>query len=673
MKNIFKFFGTILTVVLAAFCMTGCLAEDDLGTADLGLHVKVFFPTKVVAGQPMTINGSGFAEATAIVFPGVDAEVVVTDFQIVSNDMIRVNAPKGISAEGGKIIVRTESDQAESPLPLTLGDTKISGYSANPGDQVDGGSQITIFGTDLEFITGVELLDADGNPALVSDKLFNKKATASIIFTVPKKVYEGTFVGKVYTVDGKTFEMPELTYKPASDGGYFETVQHVIWENPDPEGNGAVSWSGQYRFYGEGNADTNNECIAMIAADHWNIIKTGTFYLKFAPAADAYQIRANTGWWSFDGDGAYDIHGGDERIIDNGDGTFSLAYTLSEEPLASGILGLIDEQHLLFTGNGYTPLMLYYTEEVWVPGGAVEIVPLLAADGHIGRKGHLAHPFGVDGTHHRLHLCRMPQDPGDGQAGGGDAVARRHLLQLLIQGIVVRIAGKMALDEAELQRTPGLDGHIMEPAVIQNAVIPVDTFLVFHIHIQAGVHQHRMTQSKLKLIHHQFFRQVLVQQCHLQGIVVGYAETGHLALLLQLGKGFGHLLRLHQGIGPVQDQELHLLSPQALQAVFDRGQDMLPGKIVLSGPDAALGLDHHFLPERRVLPEDIAEQLLTAAVAAVDVRMLKKADACIQVRADQRVQFALAQPVDAHTALGDPGNGDTADGLIGHKKHPFLF
>jgi hypothetical protein len=340
----------------------------------------------------MTINGSGFAEATEIVFPG---EVVVTDFQIVSNDMIRVNAPKGIAAEGGKIIVRTAEEQVESPLPLTLGETKISGYSADGSVPVDGGTQMTIYGTDLEFITGVELLDADGNPALVSDKLFNKKATASIIFTVPKKVYEGTFVGKVYTVDGKTFEMPELTYKPASDGGYFETVEHVIWENPDPEGNGAVSWSGQYRFYGEGNADSNNECIAMIAADHWNIIKTGTFYLKFAPAADAYQIRANTGWWSFDSAGEFDIHGGDERIIDNGDGTFSLAYTLSEEPLASGILGLIDEQHLLFTGSGYTPLMLYYTEEVWVPGGAVEIVrtSIWKNDGSVGAAAWSGSPY----------------------------------------------------------------------------------------------------------------------------------------------------------------------------------------------------------------------------------------------------------------------------------------
>ena len=391
MKNIFKFFRAFLLVAFAA-ALTGCLAEDQLESADVGLHVKVVFPTKVVAGQPMTINGSGFAQTTEIVFPG---DVVVTDFQIVSNDMIRVNAPKGIAANGGKVIVRTAEGDAESPLPITLGETKISGYSADGSVPVDGGTQMTIYGTDLEVITGVELLDADGNPALISDKLFNKKATETIIFTVPKKVYEGKFAGKVYTVDGRTFEMPELEYKPASDGGYFETVEHVIWENPDPEGIGSVSWSGQYRFYGEGNADSNNECIAMISAAHWDIIKNGTFYLKFAPAADAYQIRANTGWWSFDGDGAYDIHGGDERIIDNGDGTFSLAYTLSEEPLASGILGLIDEQHLLFTGNGYTPLMLYYTEEVWVPGGAVEIVrtSIWKNDGSVGAAAWSGSPY----------------------------------------------------------------------------------------------------------------------------------------------------------------------------------------------------------------------------------------------------------------------------------------
>ena len=373
MKNIFKFFRAFLLVAFAA-TLTGCLAEDQLETADEGLNIKVFFPTKVVAGQPMTINGGGFSDVTEVIFPGTEGGIVVTDFQIVSNGMIRVDAPAGISAEGGKILVRTEAgEQVESPLPLTLGKTDITGYSADGSVPVDGGSQITIYGTDLEFITAVELLDADGNPALIEDKLFNRKGTSNVIFTVPKKVFEGKFQGKVYTIDGKTFLMPELEYKPASDGGYFETVETVLWENADPEGVGSVSWSGQYRFGLEGK-DGNNECITTFPAETWDIIKNGTFILKFAPAADAYQIRATTGWWSFDGDGAYDIHGGDERIIDNGDGTFSLAYTISEEPLKSGIYDLIDDQHLLFTGSGYTPLKLVVTEEVWVPGGSVEIV-----------------------------------------------------------------------------------------------------------------------------------------------------------------------------------------------------------------------------------------------------------------------------------------------------------
>ncbi len=368
MKNIFKFFGAFLTFVLT-FALTGCVEETLETTADVGLHIKVFFPTKVVEGQPMTINGCGFAEATEIVFPG---DVKVTDFQIVSNDMIRVTAPAGIAAEGGNIVVVTPDGEAESPLPLTLGETVISGYSATPEVEVEGGTQMTIYGTDLEFITRIELMDEDGNPIFVENASFIRKGTSSIIFTVPRKVFEGEIEGKIYTVDGRVFTMPKFIYKPASDGGHWETVEHVIWENPDPAGIGSVSWSGQYRF-GLDGTDGGGECVATFPAETWDIIKNGTFILKFEPAADAYQIRATTGWWSFDGDGVNDIHVGDERIVDNGDGTYSLAYTLTEEPLKSGIYDLIDSQHLLFTGSGYTPLKLVYTEEVWV-GGTIEIV-----------------------------------------------------------------------------------------------------------------------------------------------------------------------------------------------------------------------------------------------------------------------------------------------------------
>ena len=407
MKNIFKFFGTILTVALTA-ALTGCTVEEQLESADLGLHVKVFFPTKVVQGQPMTINGSGFSEVTEIVFPG---DVVVTDFQIVSNDMIRVDAPAGIAAEGGKIVVRTAEEEAESPLPLALGKTFVSGYSVTEGQEVEGGSQITIYGTDLEFINAVELLDADGNPALVEDKAFNKKATASLIFTVPKKVYEGTFVGKVYTIDGKTFEMPELTYKPAADGGYWVTQKVMIWENDGTYGE--ISWSSDYRFALEGTNGNGDAIVAEIPSGIWSIMKDGTFYMTIS-GGDAYQIRVNTGWWSFDGDGVYDIHKGDERLIDNGDGTFSLAVTMSEEPLKSGIYDLVDVQHLLFTGSGYTVHNLYYTEDVWVEGGgSVEIVrtSIWKNDGSLGEGtwGN-TYRFALEGTNGGDASVDVPAD-----------------------------------------------------------------------------------------------------------------------------------------------------------------------------------------------------------------------------------------------------------------------
>ena len=390
MKNIFKFFGTILTIVLTA-ALTGCTLEEQFESAEAGLHIKVFFPTKVVAGQPMTINGSGFADATKVVFPG---EIEVTDFEIVSNDMIRVNAPAGIAAEGGKIRVCTEAEETESPLPLTLGNTVISGYSANAGDQIDGGAQITIYGKDLEFITGVELLDTDGNPDLIEDELFNRKSTGNIIFTVPKKVYEGTFVGKVYTIDGKTFEMPELTYKPASDGGYFETVEHIIWENDGSIGE--AGWDNTYRFALEGT--NGGDASVDVPADLWALMKNGPFQVKIQPVADWWQIRVLTGYWQGQWPAADDSGNGDvnvnwtDIVADNGDGTFTVTLDFT----GHGILDLMDEQNLLFAGSGFQILKIYTSEEVWVPGGGtVEIVrtSIWKNDGSVGAAAWSGSPY----------------------------------------------------------------------------------------------------------------------------------------------------------------------------------------------------------------------------------------------------------------------------------------
>ena len=405
MKKIFKFFGALLTVALTV-ALTGCTVKEDLGAADVGLHIKVFFPTKVVAGQPMTINGSGFSDVTEIVFPG---DVVVTNFKIVSNDMIRVSAPDGIAEEGGTIILRTTEGDAESPLHLTLGHTAIStprqdAYKMNPDtllpplEVIDGGKMLTVYGTDLEFINSIEFKDSDGNPFIIQDELFNVKSTNSIIVTVPKKVYEGAFAAKLYSFNETTFEMDSLYYQPAADGGYWETQKVMIWENDGAYGQ--IAWSSDYRFALEGTNGNGDAIVAEIPADTWDILKNGTFYMTVS--GETFQIRVNTGWWSFDGDGVYDIHNGDERLVDNGDGTFTLAVTISEEPLKSGIYDLIDVQHLLFTGSGYTIHNIYYTEDVWVEGGgSMEIVKtsIWKNDGSVGAESWSGSPyrFGMEG------------------------------------------------------------------------------------------------------------------------------------------------------------------------------------------------------------------------------------------------------------------------------------
>ena len=228
MKKLSNHIGMVLSVALLGL-VAACTPKEINELDAAGLGIKVFFPTKVVTGQPMTINGSGFSDVTEIEFPG---GVRVTGFELVNNGMIRVVAPAGISAEGGALIVRNKDGEvAESRVPLTVGKTVISGFSKQDGEQIGGGEQITIFGQDLEFISSVELQDADGNPLVLQDEEFYRKGTSSVIITVPKKgVFEGTFVGYLHTIDGRVFPLPELEYVPAADGGHWETQEIVVWE-----------------------------------------------------------------------------------------------------------------------------------------------------------------------------------------------------------------------------------------------------------------------------------------------------------------------------------------------------------------------------------------------------------------------------------------------------------
>ena len=373
MKNIINYLGALLAVVLIGTTFTACSDNDGLGSADVGLGIKTFFPRKVVPNQPITINGSGFLGATEIRFPG---GVTVTDFEVVSNDMIRVNTPAAIAEEGGKLIVRSADDEVESPLPMTVGHTVVTGFSKQPGEQAGGGELITVFGSDLEFINAVELLDPDSVWQLIDHKDFYRKGTSNLIFRVPlKNIYKGTFVGKLHTYDGLEIPMPELTYEPAADEGHMEVVKTTVWKNDGSLGE--INWSGEYRFAPESNS-TGEECYT-VPMDVWERLKTETFYVTIKGANP--QIRVTSGWWSTTWTGA-DIQPGNELLEDLGDGVYKLTVNLAGDPL----LDVLDAQHLLFTGGGYAVDEIFFEEEVWVDGpGDQEVkVPVWTNGGQLG-------------------------------------------------------------------------------------------------------------------------------------------------------------------------------------------------------------------------------------------------------------------------------------------------
>lgn len=169
--------------------------------------------------------------------------------------------------------------------------------------------------------------------------------------------------------DGKNFiaELPEgssmkITFDPATAAINAYVVGGVlppdgndaIWENDGAKG--AISWSSDYRFASE--EKKTGEEIYAVPMDVWEKMKTTPFFVDLE--GENPQIRVTTGWW--DGDATYtgnDITPGNELLTDNGDGKWTLKVDLSA---TQALLDLVDDHHLLFTGDRYTPVKLYFSD-----------------------------------------------------------------------------------------------------------------------------------------------------------------------------------------------------------------------------------------------------------------------------------------------------------------------
>jgi hypothetical protein len=226
MKKIFAYFGYVLSVALMG-ALTACNPQEVVNEDTATLSIKTFFPAKVVTNQPMTVSGNGMDGVREVVFPG---GVSVTNLEHVGDGMIRLNAPSGIAPEGGPLTVRSADEEAVSHFDLTVGNPVVTGFSKHEGETVEFGELFYIYGQDLEFINSVELLDAEGNPVVIPESLFYRKGTSTVIVKIPQNTFEGTFPGKVNSVNGKSFAIPELTYAPPAGGGHWEHQEITLFD-----------------------------------------------------------------------------------------------------------------------------------------------------------------------------------------------------------------------------------------------------------------------------------------------------------------------------------------------------------------------------------------------------------------------------------------------------------
>lgn len=336
MKHIINYLGSLLAVVLISITFAACSNKDDAGSANVGLGIKSFFPLKVVTNQPMTINGSGFETAKEIEFPN---GVKVTNFEVVSDGMIHVDAPSGIAAEGGKIIVRTADAEAESRMSLAVGNTKVTGFDKQVGDKLTGGDLVNIYGSDLEFIKAIELLDTEGNPQMIDQKDFFRKGTSNLTFQVPlKNIYKGTFVGYMHTYDGQKIPLLEWAYEPNAGGGHWELQEKTIWDTETV----FDGWS----------------ATIVIPADNFADVKEGDIirvYIK-DKGGDYNPIFKHVEDWS---DWA-ELQGA--KVDEDGYFEATVPASAVDELKAKG---------LRFQGVGFTITKVTLIQNIWIDGGGV--------------------------------------------------------------------------------------------------------------------------------------------------------------------------------------------------------------------------------------------------------------------------------------------------------------
>ena len=97
-------------------------------------------------------------------------------------------------------------------------------------------------------------------------------------------------------------------------------------------------------------------------------------------------------------------------------------------------------------------------------------------------------------------MSRMAQKPGNRNGSIRHALVLRDRIDFLVEFRKFRVIQEDTFKEAILEWGPGLNNNILQPAVIQNAAIPVDRVVNLHVNINPRINHAGIGDTELELI-----------------------------------------------------------------------------------------------------------------------------------------------------------------------------
>lgn len=234
----------IKTSICSLLALWGCLyftsCSDELESgAPQNLSIASFYPTIVMEGTEVEVNGTAMSRVTEVVFPG---GIATTDFTVVDDRILTVIAPAGVSETEEPLIVRAEDEEAQSRQTIREAHPTFTQYNYSDNEGAVTGTEVTIQGSDLLLVDALTLSD-DETEIVIPALEMSRKTTDAIRITIPMDcpIGEGIHVTLTFK-NGTTMALPDIDVIEGTGGGSWVQSEVVLYEG-EPVVTGAWSAS----------------------------------------------------------------------------------------------------------------------------------------------------------------------------------------------------------------------------------------------------------------------------------------------------------------------------------------------------------------------------------------------------------------------------------------------